>query len=83
MISRLPRVLLHRSRPSEAGGKPVAHFTELSTEALAACDCVYIGTPPGAHAALVVRSVEAWIALLANKYSKVENKGLEKLFCGT
>merc|ERR1740129_1291004 len=49
----------YRSRPSQSGGEPVPHFAELSSDALSACDCVYVGTPPRSHAALVLRSLEA------------------------
>eukprot|EP00928_Gymnodinium_smaydae_P057866 TRINITY_DN41091_c0_g1_i1.p1 TRINITY_DN41091_c0_g1~~TRINITY_DN41091_c0_g1_i1.p1 ORF type:complete len:411 (-),score=49.12 TRINITY_DN41091_c0_g1_i1:121-1233(-) len=49
----------YRSRPSKSIGTPVPHFRELSSDALGLCDCVYVGTTPSSHAALVKRALDA------------------------
>lgn len=49
----------YRAVPDRVRGRPVPHFTELSKEALDACECVYVGVPPSSHAALVRQALRA------------------------
>lgn len=57
--ARLTGDIGYRSRPASSRGRAVPHFRELGEAALEGCDCVYIGTTPASHAALVQRALGA------------------------